>query len=175
MNLDSNTRQRLESEALRIEEDANYSGRGHFQAAIPWSRAHISLGIVITLFSGVAGGLVLTWGTRFVLLAGIFALVAALLSGVNAFVNAGQRAAQHREVGNEYLALRNKARIYREIDLHGDSTGEELTNELKHLSDRRDDLNRRSPQIPGYAYKRAKRGIEEGQTDYGVDAPKTRS
>lgn len=172
MSSDENIQQRLEREALRIEEDANYSGRGHLQAAIPWSWMHMTLGIVTTLFAAAAGGLVLTWGSKFVILAGVFALLAALLSGINAFINAGQRAAQHREAGNEYLALRNNARIFREIELQRHSANSELISELKHLSDKRNDLNRRSPQIPGWAYERAKKGIEEGQTDYGVDKPK---
>ncbi|MFH1560278.1 MAG: SLATT domain-containing protein [Chloroflexota bacterium] len=175
MALSEDVRQHLEQEALRIAEDSNYSGRGHLQAAIPWSRVHLFLQMTIVLLSAGSGMLALIWGERgdtYIVWAGVLALLAALLAGISASLKAEQRANLHLQAGNEYLALKNNVRLYREIVLLTGTVASELIRELTHLSTERDAINRRSPQIPGWAYKRAKKGIEQGQTDYGVDKPR---
>jgi hypothetical protein len=48
-----------------------------------------------------------------------------------------------------------------------------LTAKLKELIDRKNDLNGKSPQIPNWAYKKAKAGIVAGEAKFEVDNPGT--
>lgn len=45
----------LRREAERIEEDATYSSKSHFNAAQVWERRHYWLGIPATAFAAIAG------------------------------------------------------------------------------------------------------------------------
>ncbi|MGB7000692.1 MAG: hypothetical protein WBE22_01525 [Halobacteriota archaeon] len=66
-------------------------------------------------------------------------------------------------------SLRNKARIFCEMDSYGVDSYQEITKQLKELAEQRDELNQNSPQIFRWAYKKARKGIEEGEADYKVD------
>ena len=55
------------------------------------------------------------------------------------------------------------------IDCRRENSEHLLADKLKDLSEQRDRLNRECPQIPRWAYKRAKKGIEEGEASYEVD------
>lgn len=43
-----------------------------------------------------------------------------------------------------------------------------IASQLCELVERKNELNSKSPQIPKWAYKRAKKGIDEGQPDFKV-------
>ena len=45
----------IEKEANRIEEDATYSSKSHFNAGIGWAHYHYILGIVAAVASAVSG------------------------------------------------------------------------------------------------------------------------
>ena len=45
-----------------------------------------------------------------------------------------------------------------------------LTSKLRELVDRKNELNSNSPQIPPWAYKQAKVGIEAGEAKFQVDS-----
>ena len=71
--------------------------------------------------------------------------------------------------GNNYDSLVGKVRIFETIDCWKGNSAELLSDKLKSYSEERDRLNRDCPQPPPWAYKKAKKGIEEGETDYKVD------
>jgi hypothetical protein len=48
-----------------------------------------------------------------------------------------------------------------------------LLDRLKEIDARRNELNSASPIIPERAFKKARRGIEEGQKSYRVDRAKS--
>jgi hypothetical protein len=50
-----------------------------------------------------------------------------------------------------------------------------LTEKLKYLSEQKDKLNQSYPQVPFWAYRTAKRGIESGEGDYVIDSPKAKA
>jgi hypothetical protein len=45
-----------------------------------------------------------------------------------------------------------------------------LTERLKYFSERKNELNAKCPQIPTFAYRRGKKGIERGEAQYAVDS-----
>jgi hypothetical protein len=152
-------------ETERIEEDALYSAKRHFNAAASWTSVHLLLGLPTALIAGVSGVSALSHHT---LIAGILALLVAGLAALTTFLNPSQRATNHHDFGNRYNALRNKTRILREIDV-SNSNPTELAKELKALNRERDELNQKAPQTPRWAFIRARAGIEEGEAQYRTD------
>jgi len=156
----------LRREAERLEEDAVYSSKGHFNAEDTWVRRNYWLGVPATVLGAIAGATLIKsqpeWATAFTLLA-------SLLTGLMTFLKPNERAAMHRAAASQFLALRNDARFFREIDLLQSDSQNELTQNLKALSAMRNELNQKSPSIPRRAFIAARKGIEEGEAIHKVD------
>jgi hypothetical protein len=156
----------LRREAERIEEDATYSSKSHFNAEGAWIRRHYWLGIPSTILAAVAGATLIRnqpeWGS-------VCALVASLLTGLMTFLKPNEHAAMHRSAAGQFLALRNDARFFREVELLQMDQLDELPGRLKALSATRNELNQKSPSIPRGAFIAARKGIEEGEAIHKVD------
>lgn len=156
----------LRREAERLEEDATYSSKGHFNAEDTWVRRNYWLGVPATLLGAIAGATLIKsqpeWAT-------VFTLLASLLTGLMTFLKPNERAAMHRAAAGQFLALRNEARFFREIELLQSDRLEELPKRLKALSAIRNELNLKSPSIPRQAFVAARKGIEEGEAIHKVD------
>ena len=165
------TKQRIIEEAKRIVEDALHSAKGHFAAASRWTSLHFWVGLVSTVFAAVAGASAFTNTDEGSIIAGILAVVVSILTACLTFVKPNNRAAQHLASANAYLSLRNNTRIFAEITIATlDDPNASTT--LKELSDRRNYLNESSPLIPRWAFVRGRKGIQEGEADYAIDAKK---
>ncbi len=160
----------LSTESHRVEEDCLYSGRGHFEAAAFWGRAHYRIGVPAAVLAAVAGGSAVA--NNVTLAAGVGLLVTAL-SALAVFLNPSDRSHQHHAAGTRFNEVRNKTRVFREIDLRSGADPAPLVQELRALGAARDELNKASPQIPRWAFERARKSIQAGETLYSVD--KTRS
>lgn len=156
----------LRREALRLEEDVLYSSKGHFNAEDAWVRRHYLLGIPATILAAAAAATVFKSQPE---VASICALLASLLTGLMTFLKPNERAAMHRAAAGQYLALRNDARFFREIDLLQSERPTELPDRLRVLSAARNELNQKSPSIPRQAFLAARRGIVEGEATHAVD------
>lgn len=156
----------LRCEAERIEEDATYSSKGHFNAENTWVRRNYWLGVPATILGVVAGATLIKSQPE---LASIFTLVASLLTGLMTFLKPNERAAMHRAAAGQFLALRNDARFFREIELLQADRADELPDRLKSLGTTRNELNQKSPSIPRSAFVAARKGIEEGEAIHKVD------
>ena len=165
----SQTREEVIKEAKRIEEGLLYSSKGHFCASHFWGNFHLWIGVPMVLLSGIAGAAALSKFDPEHLIAGLLSILVAALSGVATFVNPNERVSAHLNAGNSYDALLNKVRIFWAIDCWRDESDQVLTERLKHFSDQKDELNRKCPQIPNWAYRRGKKGIEAGEAAYKVD------
>jgi hypothetical protein len=156
----------LRREAERLEEDALYSSKGHFNAEDTWVRRNYWLGVPATVLGAIAGATLIKsqpeWATAFTLLA-------SLLTGLMTFLKPNERAALHRAAAGQFLALRNETRFFREIELLQSDRLDELPERLKALSAVRNDLNLKSPSIPRRAFVAARKGIEEGEATHNVD------
>ena len=153
-------------EAKRIEEDATFSAKGHFEAARRWGHLHLWIGIPTTLVAAVAG--VSALSNQKEISAGLSLLVAAT-SAVFTFLNPEARASRHLRAGNAYKSLQNDARIFREVECQRGRRPNELSAELARLNQRRNKLNADSPQIPRPAFESARKGIEGGEATYEID------
>ena len=131
-------------EAERLEEDATYSSEGHFNAKDTWVRRNYWRGVPATVLGAVAGATLIKsqpeWATAFTLLA-------SLLTGLMTFLKPNERAAIHRAASGQFLALRNEARFFPEIELLQSDRLDELPERLKALSAARNELNLKSPEV----------------------------
>jgi hypothetical protein len=155
-------------EAKRVKEDCDYSSEEHFIAACRWSKYHWILGLPTAALAVLSGSSALSQFDNHNILAGIFAMAAALLAAVSTFLNPNQRASCHLNAGNNYRKLRNDTQRFCEIDFLKDADVV-LEKKVKLLAKRRDALNMISPQPPEWAYKKAEKRIIEGKTKYEVD------
>ena len=157
-------------EARRIEEDSLCSAKGHFVVANFWMNFHLWIGVPTAILAAIAGASALSQFDNHNIIAGILAIVVTALTAVTTFLNPNEKANSHQNAGNKFISLRNKARIFCEIDCCEEDSDQELAKQLKELAKQRDELNQDSPLIPIRAYKKARKGIEEGEAEYKVDA-----
>jgi hypothetical protein len=164
------TLEAIRAEAWRIEEDATFSSCGHFEASKPWAHLNLWLGIPFTIASAIAGVSALN---DFPALTSAIAFAVAAGTALMTFLAPQQRHKTHADCGNAYGALRNEARIFRLIECTPGRPTPGLLDRLKEIDARRNELNSASPIIPERAFKKARRGIEEGQKSYRVDRAKS--
>jgi hypothetical protein len=165
----SKTKDEIIKEAQRIEESALYSAKGHFVAANFWTNFHLWIGIPMVLLAAIAGASALSQFNPKHIVAGTISIIVAALSGVMTFLNPNEKVSTHLNAGNNYDALQNKVRMFWSIECWKEDSEQVLTERLKYFSEQKDRLNQSSPQIPRWAYQRAKKGILEGEADYKVD------
>lgn len=157
----------LIAETKRIEEDSIHSAKSQFEAADKWKRINLLLGIPTVILSGIAGISVLSdWSP---ILGGCLALFVAALTALITFLNPNQKSNTHLNSGNNYLSLRNRTRLFRNITTKTKTSFDELVEELKELSDTRDYLNKSSPQFSRKDFEKARKGINDGETKYKID------
>ncbi len=166
--MEINIKESVRDEALRIEEDALHSMKGHFNVAHRWGKAHLCLGIPGTVLAAWAG---VNAFSDCQTLTSILALLAASLMAVITFLKPQTISENHRNAGAEYNKLKNKTRIFREIELPR-FDDEKARHWINELAEQRDALNSMSPDIPRWAYEKAKRDIDNGMADYKVDVEK---
>jgi hypothetical protein len=165
----SKTKDEIIREAKRIEEGLLYSSKGHFAASYLWTNFHLCIGIPVVLLSAIAGASALSRFDANHVIAGSISIIVAALSGVMTFLNPNEKAATHLNAGNNYDSLMNKTRIFWSIDCWRDESEQVLTERLKYFAEQRDKLNQSSPQIPLWAYRAGRRGIEKGEGEYAID------
>mgnify|MGYP005863808189 CR=1 FL=1 len=151
-------------ELQRIEEDATYSSKGHFEAAALWRTVNYWLGVPSAIGAGVAS---VSAFSDYLVASGIIAILVAALTSVSTFLDPSARANSHRVAGAAFLALKNQARILRTVELEVDA--DSGIQRFRELSERRDSLNSESPGIAWLAYTRAKAGIARGESMHATD------
>ncbi|MGB9898429.1 SLATT domain-containing protein [Thermanaerothrix sp.] len=167
--MENTIKEKLIKEARRIEEDSLYSAKGHFAAANFWTNFHFWVGVPTAILAAIASASALSRFDNHNIIAGVLAIIVTALTAVTTFLNPNEKVNSHLNAGNKYNLLRNKARKFCEIDCCVVDSIQELSKRLNELAEQRDELNIKSPQIPRCAYKKAKKGIEEGEADYKVD------
>lgn len=160
---------KLANEALRVEEDTEHSFKGHYNAAARWGHYHLWIGLPSALLAAVAGAAAFRDAPE---LAGGLALVSTALTTLLTFLKPSERSEMHRAAAGRYQALRNQARIFREIELLESASSEESKAGLLGLVKERDELNHGSPSIQRCDYEVAKRDIDSGRARYRADEAK---
>jgi len=163
------TKEAIIKEAKRIEENSLYSAKGHFVAAQFWTNFHLWIGVPTVILAAMAGTSALAQFVNHNIIAGILSIIVVVLTAITTFLNPKEKSNIHLTSGNNYDSLLSRARIFWTIDCWRENPEELLADKLKDLSEQRDRLNRECPQVPRWAYKKAKKVIEEGEAKYRVD------
>ncbi len=163
--------QEIVKEAKRLEESTLYSSKGHFVAAETWSQWHLYIGVPNTALAAVAGAMALSFTDHFWIraLGGGLSILAAGLASLQTFLNPNEKAAAHLAAGNNYDALNGRIRIFWSVECWSGATERELTEKLKDFAEQKEKWNKSCPQIPSWAYAKAKANIAAGEGSYTVD------
>lgn len=166
---DSEIKHAIKTEAERIVEDSIHSAKAHFNAGVSWKRRHYWMGVPATILGALAGASIIKGCPE---LAGLLSLVATILTALVTFLKPSDWASAHKSAGDQYLALRNDARLFCEVELLEPEDTCTHADKIRILADRRNELNQSSPEIPRRAFESARKGIDEGETRYRTDQEK---
>lgn len=153
-------------EARRLQESAESSAQGQFEAAKAWRASNWMLGGFTTASSGVAG--VLTFASDGLqTLSGILALAAAVTAATHATLRPDKKAEKAQTSANEYLAVQSAARRLAFLDIPAAPTN--AREMLEKLASKTDAINKSADAIPRFAYVRGQKNREQGGQTYAVD------
>jgi hypothetical protein len=162
-------------EAKRLEESTLYSMKGHHVASNGWSNRNLWLGLPVVVISALVGATTFSQYAEtypaLKVVAGLLSVAVAVLSGITTFLNPNDKESAHLSAAHGFDKLNNDARLFWSVDCWQEASDVVLTSQLKELVERKNELNSNSPQIPGWAYRKAKAGIIAGEAKFEVDNP----
>lgn len=169
----SKAKAQIIDEAKRLEETTLYSSKGHHCAAARWGNGHLWLGLPTAILSTLVGAASFAQFAKqspeVAFVAGCISITVAVLSGVTTFLNPNKREASHLAAAHGFDRINNDTRLFWSVECWLEESETVLNAKLKELIDRKNDLNAKSPQIPNWAYVRAKKGIAAGESEFKVD------
>ena len=153
-------------EASRIQEDALYSSKSHFNAGSTLKQIHYLVGCTGAASAAVAAAMLSSsWEAH----AGIFAVAAAAATALTTFAKYSERAESHRSFGNQYLSICGRIRRFIKIESKLNKDHQQLQVLLTKICEEKDKLNEQAPLIPRRAYLASRKGIEDGESTHLVD------
>ena len=156
----------IRGELYRIEEDCIHSGKAHFNAGVRWSSYHLWLGVPAVILSALAGTAFFKDEPE---IAGAMASIVTILTALMTFLKPSERASSHKSSGDQYLTLRNDARVLRTIKLDVACDDAAAVANLDEITKRRNELNQASAQVSRRDFELARKGIEEGEAQHLAD------
>ncbi|MBA3647271.1 MAG: SLATT domain-containing protein [Chitinophagales bacterium] len=157
----------------RIKVDSLYGKKKHFNAADRFKKYHYKIGIPLIAINILTGSIlfyVLTDGAtnwiKYVPL--VLALIAALLSGFQTYLNLPQKVEGHRRVGNRYLSVMKKCDRLQGYIADNLITLEVMIQRLEEIATEADDINKEAEAFPTNEndYNVAQKGIKDGEENY---------
>lgn len=155
---------KINNEALRVEEDCIFSAKRHFNASSRWETYHYWVGLPSALLAGVSG---VSAFNNYPILAGVLAILSTALTFIVTFLKPSERSEHHKNIGNQYLALRNETRLFRELEIN--KSNKDNLIKINKLSKQRDELNNSAINTSNSDYEKAKKDINENFHKHEVD------
>jgi len=152
--------------------DSLYSARSNQFAAQRWATVATWLGLPTSILSAIlaagAAGTAINGSNGWTV---VLTVTVAVLNAIRSFLHPEQTLRGYQNKGAGYLALRNDARLFRDVDLRSSKSIEDLMSQLHNLAARRNALNGQPPLvIPKWAFKGAQKSIAAGESDYRKDS-----
>jgi hypothetical protein len=163
-------RDKITTELQRMEEDCTVSGKSHFNAAGRWTRWNYIIGIPSVGLSAAAGA---AFFKDYAVVAGLMSSMVTVLTALMTFLKPSERSSDHKSSGDQYLSLRNDARVFREIELAQIIEDSAAISGMSGLTTRRNELNQASPQFSRGDFNAARKGIADGEALHVVDKANT--
>lgn len=157
----------------KIKVDALYGKKKHFNAADRKEGYHYQIGvplIVVNVLTGSVIFYVLTDGTtnwvKYVPL--YLALIAALLSGFQTYLNLQQKVEGHRRIGNRYLAVMKRCDRLQAYIADEAIPSSEVINRIEAIAIESEAINQDAEAFPtnNSDYTLAQKGISNGEETY---------
>lgn len=157
----------------RIKVDALYGKKKHFNAADRNEKTHYQIGVPLVIINILTGSVlfyVLTDGVdnwvKFIPI--ILALIAALLSGFQTYLNPQKKVEGHRRIGNRYLFIMKKCDRIQGYIADSIIDNENLIIKIEEIASEIDEVNKEAESFPTNSsdYELAKKGIESGEESY---------
>ncbi len=165
--------QNLTDKLKRIKVDCLYGKKKHFNAGDRHEKIHYQIGVPLIIINVLTGSVlfyvltdnVTNW-IKFIPL--VLALVAALLSGFQTYLNLPQKVEGHRRIGNRYLAVMKKCDRLQGYIADNLLSSEDIINKLEEIAKEADDINQESEAFPTNQkdYAMAQKGIKDGEENY---------
>jgi len=157
---------KITTELQRMEEDCTVSGKSHFNAASRWTRWNYIIGIPSVGLSAAAGA---AFFKDYAVVAGLMSSGVTILTALMTFLKPSERSSGHKSSGDQYLSLRNDARVFREIALTQITDDIAAIAGMSGLTTRRNELNQASPQFSRGDFNAARKGIAQGEALHQID------
>jgi hypothetical protein len=158
----SSWRDSAREELLQLIDDMLHTEKTHIAAGERLGRIHRRLGLLATLLATLGGATVLSDQSN--LAAGLFALGAAVASGVLTFMKPDKAAEQHLSAGRQLGALRVRARQTLNLDLDR-LTPDEVRVAIKAVADDKASIDASAPGTEIHDYEVARKKIVLGTFD----------
>jgi uncharacterized protein YqhQ len=158
---------------IQIKVDSVYGKKKHFNAADRKEKLHYRIGVPLIIINILTGSIllfVLTDGTtswlRYLPIA--LALVAALLSGFQTYLNLQKKVEGHRRVGNRYLAVMKRCDRLQGYIADSAISDDQIINRIEEISLEVEEINKEAEAYPTNEndFLLAKKGIESGEETY---------
>ena len=160
------TATKIANELLRMEEDCIHSAKAHFNAAARWNMWNYFFGLPSVGLSALAGA---AFFKDYAVVAGFMTSAVTVLTALMTFLKPSERSSAHKNSGDQYLSLRNDARVFREIELTQVADDKAAIAGMSGFTTRRNELNQASPKFAKGDFKKAKAGIDAGEAIHLVD------
>lgn len=162
----SDLKENIIKEALRIEEDTNYSARSQFNASDRWKKIHYIVGIPAALMAAISGAAYFSDET---ICAVFLAFASTALTTLLTFLKPSEKSELHKSAGGQYLKLVVETRNFRNLELAVGMDKESAVDRIKELVGKRDEINQNSLSVGRCDYEKAKKDIETGRTTHEID------
>lgn len=153
--------------------DALYGKKKHFNAADRKSKYQAWITIPVVLINLMLGSLLfgmlsMTFSNSVNWVAGVFALGAAILSGLQLHFNYGKQTEEHRNVASRYLDLVKQCDLVAAAYQDNALTSEELYKKVERLELLKSEINKDADCSPtnDADYRKAQEGIKSGEEGY---------
>jgi hypothetical protein len=160
----------------RIKVDSLYGKKKHFNAAERKQRIHFWIGIPLMLLNIISTSVIfyvitenVTGLIKYTPL--IIALITTILAGFQTFLNIEKSVEGHKRVGNKYLSIMKKCNRLESIIKDRVFTNDEIIQRFETISNETDEINIEAESFStnNSDYKKAKKGIENGEESYTID------
>ena len=155
------------NEAKRLEEDILYSSKARFAMSNFWYYLHAIFGIVVIGGSILFGALSfanLNWPMDI----NILSLIVIVISMLKVFFNPFEQSRTNKNLGDEYNILKQEIRLFYNIEVHKNTSDENIY-KIKKFAEEKSSIDYKSSPILGWFYNRAKKSIEKEEHKHEVD------
>lgn len=163
-----NTEEEIIKEAKYIYIDVLYSEKARFQIANFWHQIHYLTGSITIILSIVLVSLAFIDITKYLIIVWALSLTTTIFTMLQIFFNPYDKSKINKNIGDEYNKLRREIRIFYNINIPNNDH-ETNIDQLNEFVEKKFKLDNQSPPILNYFYGKAKKSIEKGEHEYGID------